>query len=1119
MKLTLLVVLVCATAPALAVPVSVTVVGPDNKPLPDAKLSSFETKFIYDDVPNVTEQTGVAGVFAWNWDGDFADKQSVGKKPFLRVRVQAPGMASQFQVIQKGQTTIHLQKTRSWSGVVFDPNQKPLAGAVITLSSVTPALEEPGEKDELLGAFVAVENKTAVTDANGRWTFEGLPTTGRATIAFSAPNFASQRIELPLGDGDAAPIYAKPGGAIAGQLLAPDGSPIVGETVQAFVGSYESTETDAQGRFTLDGLPPGENRFLVGKFVADDGKKQTVPPYILERFQRATVEAGKTTAMEPIKAQKGLLFRARVVGADTKKPIEDARFRIGYNSIVNAVAADGTLQSRVLPTDQNGGFDRPKIESDGYVDYDLPINALKTKGDTLDLGTIEMQRGNKITGTIRLESVPPGTKPPSISFSRQNNYDFISPKDDGSFSSKTLEAGSYSVNMNGGGANWEIVSPRTVSLPEAGTEFKPIEVVIKRLTPVLPIIKSATGRVLDENGQGVAGVTVRATMSLENGNTYPNRTALTDKDGTFTIPGEDEVIGVEIQGAELPGYIVGGQTKIAVADNIATITGLVAKKRGAIYRGHVVGANGQPAAKAWVGVVEARDYEPVQTDENGDFALPDVPLSQFTLLAAKDRDWAKQAAQSDKSGATLELQSSQNVADRERTLEQLLAIKGGVSTDKLFGAWDVLGAQNIERYIRRNGEPAPEVMALFGAELGRRDPAQLIKRAPELLGNSAGEARENLEAQLNLARAASDDAGALTDANAWLDEQKQIKREINARSVTQLLQMAAVAQKLKRDDAAQWLDYAAAVAAQLKGDPEQNAYAWSNALAALGFDAITRFTEGYDAPTEFQLLSYMTPILARAGDVAGAQKSLARMETLLADPAMTGAAEQARKQQRELPSNSLQRMQSAVAGAVAPTDPVAAYALAQKITDVFTRARAMIRVGDGAQKAGNAAIAEKALRDVMKARIGNVEFFAQAAAIGARVNAQLGDELFVIAKDKALPKDERGGFGPPSIGAWAFYHAPYDAALSRELIEREWNWRLPAATKNNNDAFSSGFGALYELVHGMAAVDTKRAAEMQTQVDASETKNYGQAMSQFDIAVATLATAEQRERLGVNEMD
>ena len=295
-------------------------------------------------------------------------------------------------------------------------------------------------------------------------------------------------------------------------------------------------------------------------------------------------------------------------------------------------------------------------------------------------------------------------------------------------------------------------------------------------------------------------------------------------------------------------------------------------------------------------------------------------------------------------------------------------------------------------------------MAALGAELARRDPAQLLRRAPELLGNSSGEFRENLLMRLAQVRAASDDAGERAQANAWLDERKQIKREIKPQSVTELLQMATVAQKLKREDASQWLDHAAAVAAQSTGDGERNVYLWSNVLVELGADAIARFAEGFEVPAEFQLWSYVTPMMASSGDLAGAQQGLARLETLMKDPAMTQAAEDAAKNRRYSPAHQLEAAQSAVAGVLAATDPVAGLALAQKTTDVFVRVNAMIGVGKGAQKAGNSDIAAQALREVMKARIGNVEYFAQAASIGARVNPQLGEELFASAREKALPK-------------------------------------------------------------------------------------------------------------------
>ena len=104
MKLTaaFLAALTCVAVPAFAVPVSVKVVGPDNQFLPDAKLSWFEVQYTRAAADKTTEQPGANGVFAWDWAGDFADERPLGEKRFLRVRVEAPGMAPQVQIVKQG---------------------------------------------------------------------------------------------------------------------------------------------------------------------------------------------------------------------------------------------------------------------------------------------------------------------------------------------------------------------------------------------------------------------------------------------------------------------------------------------------------------------------------------------------------------------------------------------------------------------------------------------------------------------------------------------------------------------------------------------------------------------------------------------------------------------------------------------------------------------------------------------------------------------------------------------------------------------------------------------------------------------------------------------------------
>ena len=82
---------------------------------------------------------------------------------------------------------------------------------------------------EEFSTIIEVAPQTVVTDAQGRWTMTGLPARGTAFVSLIDPRFARTRVLLTIGESDAAPIFVKPGGAVTGQLLKPDGTPIVGE--------------------------------------------------------------------------------------------------------------------------------------------------------------------------------------------------------------------------------------------------------------------------------------------------------------------------------------------------------------------------------------------------------------------------------------------------------------------------------------------------------------------------------------------------------------------------------------------------------------------------------------------------------------------------------------------------------------------------------------------------------------------------------------------------------------------------------------------------------------------------------------------------------------------------
>lgn len=267
--------LICAALPAWAVPVSVAVVGPDNQPLPGATLSVLEGKYPVDPQLAPREVSGADGRFGIDWEGEFPAPGVVvapEKRRYISVRVGAPGMATETRTLSEADTTIHLQKGRSWGGMVLDAEEKPVAGARVVLSrwylagQQYPVPTAPGERAPERHGFDSYQDiwkVSAITDEAGRWQIDGLPQQGRASVALDDARWVKKTFELTIGPNDAPPLFARPGATITGVLVAPDGTPIEGAPVRS--GSYgrsngdsSSAKTDAAGRFTLTGVEPGE---------------------------------------------------------------------------------------------------------------------------------------------------------------------------------------------------------------------------------------------------------------------------------------------------------------------------------------------------------------------------------------------------------------------------------------------------------------------------------------------------------------------------------------------------------------------------------------------------------------------------------------------------------------------------------------------------------------------------------------------------------------------------------------------------------------------------------------------------------------------------------------------
>ena len=198
MKLTftLCLALACCAAPALAIPLTVTVVGPDDKPLNGAVISVVEGKYPVDAKATPRDITGDNGQFHFDWDGTFPDKGATipyEERRYIYVRAQAPGLATQTRALSRAQTTIHLQAGRSWGGLVRDAADKPVAGVQIELTRwTTPASNGETPADETPDGDEA-EPQRAVFDALAQAWKPSATTDAQGALAVGRFAFARQR--------------------------------------------------------------------------------------------------------------------------------------------------------------------------------------------------------------------------------------------------------------------------------------------------------------------------------------------------------------------------------------------------------------------------------------------------------------------------------------------------------------------------------------------------------------------------------------------------------------------------------------------------------------------------------------------------------------------------------------------------------------------------------------------------------------------------------------------------------------------------------------------------------------------------------------------------------------
>jgi RNA polymerase sigma factor (sigma-70 family) len=259
-------------------------------------------------------------------------------------------------------------RTQVVTGRVLDADGRPVPHAAVTALVRRPW--QPNDR-ELHDAIVA----RATTDAAGRYAVpvpSDLPTLDparRVTLLAHAAGHAPGAGEVSLRGKPAATELRLPAGTAAhGRLLAPDGRPAAGVRLtvvrlgRAARGSDggdnpppgwpSDSTTDADGRYRLDGLPPGEMFWLQ---VQDD------------RYARTSFAATAGAAEPPpVALAEPRVLTGRVYDRETQRPLSSARVAVmaGDSQKVNdhfghlaadPVAADAPVEFTAR-TDAEGRF-------------------------------------------------------------------------------------------------------------------------------------------------------------------------------------------------------------------------------------------------------------------------------------------------------------------------------------------------------------------------------------------------------------------------------------------------------------------------------------------------------------------------------------------------------------------------------------------------------------------------------------------------------------------------------------------------------------------------------------------------------------------------------------------
>lgn len=538
----------------------------------------------------------------------------------------------------------------------------------VTLSDrevVTGTVIDAETRSPIAGALVWSVRATAAiarSDAAGRFRLATIHHAGVSHLQASAPGHFPERLQVSSGQ-DFEPVLAlRPAAEATGEVVNAGGEPVAGADLVARVlpGSQAGfrhvdeahTISGEDGRFRFTSLTPGlplQVEALAAGYAPVTLDLDSLAPRESRGGLRLVVTRGASLV-------------GRVFGAG--EPVAGAELAIlgqPAGSTPMAILARMEHDKRTETTDGEGAFEvhnlapgayRLEISAPGHATLVVP--GVQVEAGGADLGTLELEPGVEITGTV-VDAAGRPVAGAEVHASSPESQVFPLPRRGGESQAPAMSGadGRFVVPDRRRGERIDLqishsdYQPTGVSGVEAPNPV-PLRIVLTRAARV-------TGTVVDPTGEPVDGAVVlvmmeeaeptRATIGVR-GFTFPVN-GRTDDGGRFEI---DQVPSGRVRiTASAQGWRAAELSSLEVAPG-ETLEGLrLVLESGATVAGRVLDGDGRPVIGAMVRVEEqsgslVRFERPSMATTGGDgrYLLEGVEPG-LQLLVARDRDGARAA--------------------------------------------------------------------------------------------------------------------------------------------------------------------------------------------------------------------------------------------------------------------------------------------------------------------------------------------------------------------------------------------------------------------------------------------------------------------------------------------